>query len=122
MTRHLSALSLAVALALPGTASAIEIYASTPGAVWVPSPRVYVPPPTTVVVPSPRVYVYTPPRLLVNQIVKPSGDRLGWRSKAVELRAVTGVGAPQGADVVARVALKMSSVLVVRFETKKISS
>ena len=71
MTRPLSALSLAAALALPSTASAIEIYASTPDAVVVPSPRVYLPPVTTVYVPSPRVYVHTPPRLLVAPLPPP---------------------------------------------------
>jgi hypothetical protein len=37
--------------ALPGAASAIEIYASNPGPVFVRNPRVWVPPVTTVIVP-----------------------------------------------------------------------
>lgn len=64
MTRTLSVTAVLAALCAPATASAIEIYASSPGAVALPHPRVWVPPVTTVVVPQVRSRVIVSPPLV----------------------------------------------------------
>ena len=68
------ALVFAAALCAPLSASAIEVYASSPGTVVVPHPRVWVPQVTTVVVPSPPSVIVTPPRVIVSPAPDPPAD------------------------------------------------